>query len=74
MNDINEQVEKEFNERIECIEKAQKKKALIFNTVLYTVSVLMFLLVLCGTIFSYKNYVRAKEKAENNITTIELKY
>ena len=74
MNETNEQIKKDFEERIESIENSKKNKTLLFNTVLYTVSILMFLLVLCGTIFSYNNYVKAKEKANNSITTVELKY
>ena len=74
MNESNEQIKKDFEERIESIENSKKNKTLLFNTVLYTVSIMMFLLVLCGVIFSYNNYVKAKEKANSSITTVELRY
>lgn len=74
MNESNEQIKKDFEERIESIENSKKNKTLLFNTVLYTVSIIMFLLVLCGAIFSYNNYVKAKEKANSSITTVELRY
>ena len=76
MEQTNEQIKKEFEERIENIENSKKKKSAMFNTVLYTVSILMFLLVLGATIMSYNNYVKAKEKADNankGVTTLELK-
>ena len=76
MNDNTEQIMIDFEERIENIEKTKKAKNVMFNTVLYTVSIMLFLLVLAGTIFSYNNYKKAKEKANeinNNITTVELK-
>ncbi len=76
MNDNTEQIMIDFEERIENIEKSKKNKTLIFNTVLYTVSIMLFLLVLAGTIFSYNNYQKVKEKvndANNNVTTVELK-
>ena len=77
MGQTSEQIKKEFEERIESIEKSKKNKTFIYNTVLYTVTTMMFLLVLCGTIFSVNNYYKAKEKANqinNNITTVELKF
>ena len=74
MNRTSEQIKKDFEERIESIENSKKNKEVIFNTVLYTVSIMLFLLVLCGTIFSYNNYVKVKERANTNIKTIELKF
>ena len=74
MNRTSEQIKKDFEERIESIENSRKNKEVIFNTVLYTVSIMLFLLVLCGTIFSYNNYVKVKERANTNIKTIELKF
>ncbi len=73
MNETSEQIKKDFEERIESIENYKKNKTFIYNTVLYTVSIMMFILVLCGTIFSINSYNKAKEKADNKIETIELK-
>ena len=73
MEQTSEQIKKDFEERIESIEKYKQNKTFIYNTVLYTVSIMMFLIVLCGTIFSVNSYVKAKEKANSNIKTIELK-
>ena len=76
MSETSEQIKREFEERIESIEKSQKNRTLIFNTLLYTISIMLFLAVLCATIFSYNNYVSAKNKAndvKNNVKSIELK-
>ena len=74
MEQLSEQIKKDFEERIESIETHKRNKTFLYNTVLYTVSIMMFILVLCGTIFSINNYIKAKEKASNNnIKIIELK-
>ncbi len=74
MNQTSEQIKKDFDERIKNIETQNNNKKFMYNTILYTVSIMMFILVLCGTIFSVNSYIKAKEKAENNnIKTIELK-
>ena len=74
MEQLSEQIKKDFEERIESIETHKRNKTFLYNTVLYTVSIMMFILVLCGTIFSINNYIKPKEKASNNnIKIIELK-
>ncbi len=75
MEQTSERIKKDFEERIESIEKLKEKKSAMLNTVLYTISIIMFLLVLCGTIMSYNNYIKVKDKANanNKVQSVELK-
>ena len=75
MEQTSERIKKDFEERIESIEKLKEKKSAMLNTVLYTISIIMFLLVLCGTIMSYNNYTKVKDKANanNKVQSVELK-
>ncbi len=74
MNENTEQIKKDFEERIENLEKSKKNKSQMYNTILYTVSIIMFILVLAGTFFSVSNYIKTKDKVNNsNIKTVELK-
>ena len=73
MEDTSVNIKLEFEEKINDIEENEKKVNKLKVNFLNIVFVFSFLLVLSGTIISYTNYVKAKEKPANNNTVVEIK-
>lgn len=75
MEQINEEIKKEFNDKIKNIEEVDSNRKKMINTLWYTVGIILFLCVLAGTIVSVKNYFDAKKQQEdnNNIPSVTFK-
>ncbi|MBR1416858.1 MAG: hypothetical protein IJ572_03475 [Bacilli bacterium] len=81
MDNVNVDIKKEFEEKISNIEDHDKRKNKFFKILLNVASVILFLAVLTSAILSVTNYIKAKQKYENqnntnsssNVVEIELK-
>ena len=65
-------VKEEFDNNFKALEEKARKKTELLNTLLMVLGVFLFVSVLIGTLFSYNNYIKAKENSEN-IQVIEFK-
>ena len=65
-------VKEEFDNNFKVLEEKARKKTEFLNTLLMVLGVFLFVSVLIGTLFSYNNYIKAKENSEN-IQVIEFK-
>lgn len=75
MEQVNEEIKKEFNDKLKDIEKVDESKKRLINTLCYTVAIILFVCVLIGTIVSIKNYLDAKkqQEARNAVPSITFK-
>mgnify|MGYP007070129253 CR=1 FL=1 len=62
----------DFENQLKKIEKNDKQKSALYTTCLFSLSVLIFLMVLTGTIMSYNNYMRVKNQTNNSSAVLEL--
>ena len=75
MEQINEDIKKEFDDKIKNIEEIDTKQMKTINVLCYVASVFLFIAVLIGTIMSVSNYCEAKKRQEENNkpTVVQLK-
>lgn len=62
----------DFENELKKIEKNDKQKKALYTTCLFSLSFLIFLMVLTGTIMSYHNYMKVKNQINNNSAVLEL--
>ena len=72
MNDTNESIKKEFEDTIELFKINNNKVKKFKIRMLYVLSIFLFLSVLTGTIISYKNYLKAKDRQTQKDNVVEL--
>ena len=65
MEDSSNDIKKEFEEKIKYIEENEEKSKIFKTTLLYSSSIILFIIILIGTIFSYSNYIKTKNKVAN---------
>ena len=75
MEQVNEEIKKEFDDKLNDIERVDENKKKLVNTLWYTVAIILFICVLIGTIVSINNYLEAKKQqdARNNIPSVTFK-
>ena len=75
MKQENEEIKKEFNDKLKDIEKIDESKKKLINAICYTVAIVLFVCVLIGTVVSIKNYLDAKRQQEerNRVPSITFK-
>ncbi len=71
MNSYSDDIKKEFERQFENIEKDEHKEKKTKVTLAYVCLIVVFLFVLAGTILSYNNYVKAKNKSNNNVNVVQ---
>ena len=71
MNSYSDDIKKEFERQFENIEKNEHKEKKTKVTLAYMCLIVVFLFVLAGTILSYNNYVKAKNKLNNNVNVVQ---
>ena len=71
MDSYSDDIKKEFERQFENIEKNEHKERKTKVTLMYVCLIIVFLFVLTGTILSYNNYVKAKNKLNNNVNVIQ---
>ena len=74
MEQVNEKIKKEFDDKLKNIEEIDYSKKRLINSLCYTVVIVLFVCVSIGTVISVKNYIEAKKQQEerNNIPTVTL--
>lgn len=74
MEQVNEEIKKEFDDKLKNIEKVESSRKKLINSLCYTVAIILFICVTAGTVVSVKNYIEAKKQQEerNDIPTITL--
>lgn len=75
MEQENNVIKKEFDDKFNDIEKMDESKKKLINTICYAVAIIMFVCVLVGTIVSVNNYFNAKKKQDDksNVPVVTLK-
>ena len=78
MVENSDEIRRDFDNKINHLKEHDKKKKLVVVTLLYMVSIVLFVAVSFGTIMSYKKYVAAKNNQPvqtdvNPSNVIELK-
>lgn len=63
MEQVNESIKKEFDDKLKSIEEIDNNKMKNINTLCYIATIFLFIAVLIGTIMSVTNYFEAKKKA-----------
>lgn len=66
-------IKEEFDNNFKILEDKAKKKSQFLNTSLIILGICLFISVLLGTLLSYNNYVKAKERQNNKVQVIEFK-
>ena len=71
----NEEIKKEFNDKLKGIEEIDHSKKKMINTLCYAVAIILFVCVSVGAVVSIKNYVEAKKQQEDrsNIPSVTFK-
>lgn len=65
MEHVNEDIKKEFDDKIKSIEEIDTKKIKLINILCYVATIFLFISVLVSTVLSISNYMKAKQKQEN---------
>ena len=65
-------IKQEFDNNFKTLEENAKKKTQFLNAMLMTLGVCLFIAVSIGTLLSYTNYIKSKDK-NNKTQVIELK-
>ena len=75
MEPVNEEIKKEFDEKLNDIEKIDESKKKLTNTLWYTIVIVLFVCVSIGTFISIKNYLEAKkqQEARSNVPVVTFK-
>ena len=75
MEQVNEEIKKEFDDKLKDIEEVDSSRKKLRNTLCYTVFIILFVCVLVGAIVSINSYFEAKKQQEeaNNIPTVTFK-
>jgi len=75
MEQVNEDIKKEFDDKLNNIEKIDESKKKLASTLWITVAIISFICVLIGTVISINNYLEAKKQqdARNNIPSVTFK-
>ena len=73
MEQVSENIKQEFESKLSAIEEADNNKKRMINNLFCVAALLVFIAVLSGTIMSVNNYIKAKQRQNNNVPVIELK-
>ena len=73
MEQENENIKKEFDNKIKNIEELDKSKSDTIFTLCVTASIILFIAILVGTIVSINNYLSAKKVQESNVPVVTFK-
>lgn len=71
MDEFSEDIKKEFDKQFKNIEEINDKKNNQKMSILYVSFVVVFILVLIGTVLSFSNYLKAKNNADDNVKVVE---